>query len=237
MSEKTSPKTIETEKLSGVTGGISGFGGTFGSGINLWQPDSGGSSGGGIGVWQPGGGGEQPIDVSLGEGNDKRDGTSGNDTIQAQGGNDTVWGGAGDDKIFGGQGHDWLQGGAGADEIHGDGGNDYIEGNALGADADGAGDLVFAGDGNDTFAWTKGSGDDVFHGQGGVDTLRLQDVNRDELLAGLRADNTQLLLKAEGDGVYSFVWPNGSPAHDVSGTFTLNGETVTFYNLEKVKIG
>jgi Ca2+-binding RTX toxin-like protein len=228
MSEKTSPKAIETERLSGVSGGISMFGGTFGSGggISIWPGPGGG-----------GGGGEQPIDAHLTQGDDKRDGTSGNDTIHAYGGNDSVWAGAGDDKVFGGEGHDWLQGGTGADEIHGHGGNDYIEGNAVNAAGDGASDLVFAGDGNDTIAWTKGSGDDVIHGQGGTDTLRLQDVSEEELLAGMNAHNTDLMLKPDGDGLFSFVLPNGKTVTDVSGTFTIGGETVTFYNMEKVRIG
>ncbi len=214
MSDRTIPARIEPEALARVSGGID-------------EHNPGGGHGGS----------DQPIDLYLGWGDERADGTNANDTIQGQGGADTIWGGEGRDKIFGDDGNDWLQGGRGADEIHGGRGDDYIEGNGLGATPDGERDLVFAGDGNDTFAWTKGSGSDEFHGNNGVDTLRLQDVSRTELFRNLHTDDPNLQLRHLGSGVYQFVYPNGQVASDVAGSFNLNGESVRFYNLEKVQIG
>jgi Ca2+-binding RTX toxin-like protein len=214
MSEKRAAERISPEKLAAVTGGI--------------------------GEYNPGGGNgssDQPIDVALGWGDDQRDGTGANDTIQGQGGNDTIWAGDGSDKVFGDDGNDWLQGGRGSDEIHGGAGNDWIHGGTTGQAGDGAADRIFAGDGDDTIIWTRGSGNDEIHGQGGVDTLFLQGLSRDELFGALSTDNTNLMLKHEGNGIYSFVNRDGSPAHDVAGTFRINGETVRFYNMEKIRIG
>lgn len=213
MTSSSSPSRLGAEALSGVTGGI--------------------------GEYNPGGGtGQQdkPLDVFLGWGDDKGDGTSGNDTIQGQGGNDSIWGGDGQDKLFGDDGNDWVQGGKGGDELHGGRGDDYVDGGTEGQ-ADGASDRAFMGEGNDTYVWSKGSGNDEVHGNAGIDALLLKGISKEELFNGLRTDDGNLMLKNDGNGTWSFVYRDGSPAYDVAGTFSIGGETVRFYNMEQIRLG
>jgi Ca2+-binding RTX toxin-like protein len=212
MSSRTQPRPIETERLAAVTGGNNPF--------------------------QNFGGGAGESRELSGFANDHT-GTSGNDTIHADAGDDTVRGGDGADKITGNAGHDWLMGGQGADELHGDnyseqwtGGNDGLDG----GEGDAAADKAFAGGGNDSYTWRPGDGNDEFHGEGGTDTLILQGVGRDELANGLNLHQGGLVPKDFGNGYWGFV--NGSgQVQTVSGTFTLGGETVTFYGTEYIKVG
>jgi Ca2+-binding RTX toxin-like protein len=184
-----------------------------------------------------GGGSSGGQDIAMSDAGTSQNGTTGNDTIAANGGNDTVNAGAGNDKVFGNAGTDSISGGAGSDELHGDnpgdawnGANDSLDG-GLG---DRASDTAFGGGGDDTYVWRPGDGNDVFHGQNGFDTLELKNISLDQLQNGLRWNEGGVTPTQNSDGTWSFF--RDGRAQEISGTFTLNGETVTFYGVERIDI-
>lgn len=182
-------------------------------------------------------------------GAERIDGTSAGDSIALFGGDDTALGNLGDDRIEGGDGRDDLAGGGGSDSLRGDGGKDTLsgsdgrdtllggEGNDLlmgGEDADliagGTGaDRIGAGEGDDRILWRVGEGDDEVWGDGGVDTLVLEET-------GL---SLQQILAA-------FVPQHGSPLPrmaagcidltGVTGTFVIGGERIFVSGLERLEV-
>ncbi|WP_199610552.1 calcium-binding protein [Flocculibacter collagenilyticus] len=102
--------------------------------------------------------GLQGDDSISGEaGNDSLSGNVGNDYLSGQEGNDTLFGGLGDDRLSGGEGDDTLDGGVGNDELYG-------------------------GSGNDTFLYRAGDGSDSLDESGGIDTLKLVDLNPEDII-------------------------------------------------------
>lgn len=211
MSEKSEPRKISPEALKGVSGGNNPFQNT----------------GGGPGQ-----------NTRLNDFDNNQMGTGGNDTIHAMGGNDTVNGGAGNDWIEGGSGNDWIVGGAGADEIHGDQAGDQWNGGSDGLDGgagDNAADRVYAGGGDDSYQWRPGDGNDTFWGEAGTDTLVLNNVSLQQFQSGLNLHQWGLTPRDEGNGYWSFRDANGNVA-EISGTFSINGQTVTFYGTEFIRL-
>ncbi|MCX5968476.1 MAG: calcium-binding protein [Cyanobacteria bacterium] len=91
-------------------------------------------------------------------------GTPGDDLIDGFGGDDTISGLAGDDILIGGTGNDSIDGGTGSNRLYGDAGDDSIT-------SSGTGDVVDAGEGNNTIAitsvavggtYTSGAGTDAY---------------------------------------------------------------------------
>ena len=94
-------------------------------------------------------------------GTNKRDilvGTAGRDQIDAMNGRDVVYAGAGDDLITGGRGKDKIFGGNGNDDIDAGKGSDFVmagAGDDIIRSGDGKRDVVFGGDGADTFIFSE----------------------------------------------------------------------------------
>ncbi len=123
------------------------------------------------------------------------------DWLAGGAGDDTLVGSTGNDVLSGGGGTDLLIGGAGNDDILGD--SDYVATSfdwtvtdqpagrffypSVGtlSPADGAADVVYAGDGND-YVWA-GAGNDVIFGEGGDDRLNGNEGN-DIILGGADKD-------------------------------------------------
>jgi Ca2+-binding RTX toxin-like protein len=171
----------------------------------------------------------------TGAGNDTANAGSGNDQAFGEGGNDVLGGGAGQDLLFGGEGHDTLNGGAGQDQLQGGSGDDSLDGGV----GDGATDLAFGGEGNDSFIWAPGDGSDQFQGGSGVDTLMLDNVSLSQLQAALRLEgNTNLQMHVtgqQGSTVVSFTDAAGNPAA-FQGTIVIGGETLRFSEVERIKL-
>jgi Ca2+-binding RTX toxin-like protein len=217
MTAESGPKTVETSALAGVSGGNNPFNIQWGS--------------------PPGGQANRDDNLSGWDNNHQTSG--GNDTIHANGGNDTVDAGDGNDKVTGNAGNDSIIGGWGADELHGDnygegwsGGNDTLHGGG----GDRAADRVFAGGGDDTYTWSPGDGNDEFQGEGGRDTLVLQGITMEQLANGLNLHQGNLRPEPLGSNGWAFVNERGE-AQTISGTFSVNGEMVTFYGVEAIRLG
>ena len=124
-----------------------------------------------------------------GKGDDIVRGAEGDDEVFGNGGNDTLYGHQGNDILRGGDGNDQLIGNDGDDTLYGEGGKDTLCGDAfctfrrlfhdaIGFDPSpstgiddvlfGRNDVLFGGDGDDTFAdgerVTGGPGSDTFFG-------------------------------------------------------------------------
>ena len=135
-------------------------------------------------------------------------GGAGNDTLHGEDGDDTLEGGAGNDKLYGGSGHDTLDGGAGDDLLDGGFGNDTLTGGTgndvlvggFGNDTfvfnanDGADTIKDFDDGTDTIRFEitgltfsrltiTEDGDDVLISYDAEDTIRLQDMDTEDLSA------------------------------------------------------
>lgn len=143
---------------------------------------------------------------------DVLNGGEGNDTIRALAGDDTVDGGTGADFINGEEGNDLLHGGADNDVVDGAAGNDQVFGDAgadtlwgadgndtlEGGDGDdklysGAGaDTLTGGDGSDTFVYRAGDGNDVINDARNADTLILQGLTTDQVVAGYAGNDLVL---------------------------------------------
>lgn len=112
--------------------------------------------------------------IKGGSGDDELHGGECNDTIYGNGGADILYGDEGNDKLYGGDGNDILDGGIG---------NDYLDG----------------GYGNDTYLFKKGYGNDTINnynsGSSDVDTLKLEDINYDEV--DIVVNNRDLVLKVK----------------------------------------
>lgn len=102
-----SPKIIDDNALSGVTGGAAGGGNDSlrGGSANNYIDGLGGND-----------------SVAGGAGNDMVFGGDGNDLVMGNSGNDNVNGGAGDDVLIGGTGADIING----DQVWGAQGNDVV---------------------------------------------------------------------------------------------------------------
>ncbi|MBU8536876.1 calcium-binding protein [Falsiroseomonas tokyonensis] len=169
--------------------------------------------------------------IFAGGGNDIIGSGGGTDEVHAGSGNDFVNAGAGDDKVFGGDGHDTIQGRGGSDELFGEAGNDFLDGGAH----DGVADKAFGGEGNDSFVWAPGDGNDEFHGGNGQDTLLLHGVNLDTLNAALQLYTPGLQMMVDLSGQVSFTNQSGQ-AVSFSGQITIGGETLKFFDVERLQI-
>ena len=117
----------------------------------------------------------------------------GNDIITTGSGNDTITSGAGADIISAGAGDNTITSGAGADSI-----------TVAGSGADGAGNIIDAGSGNDTVVMGTGAGDDTVTLGTGDDTLdaRLTTTSTEKVLvtdfedAGVTVGDTVILAQS-----------------------------------------
>ena len=167
--------------------------------------------------------------IFAGGGNDAVNSGGGTDEIHAGAGDDYVNAGAGDDKAFGGDGNDILDGGAGQDELHGGSGGDAM----TGGHGDHAADKAFGGEGNDSFYWSPGSGNDEFHGEAGTDVLALVGMDLAQFQAALQLYSPGLRMAVDSSGVVSFLNAQNQPA-TFSGQITVGGETLKFFDVERV---
>ena len=93
---------------------------------------------------------------------------------------DVIYGLGGDDVLRGGEGSDELYGGAGDDQVFGDAGNDILRGNS--SSADGIGDRLDGGAGDDIYLFGRGDGNTTINnndaGAGRRDVVRfLEGIN------------------------------------------------------------
>ena len=117
----------------------------------------------------------------------------GNDIITTGSGNDTITSGAGADIISAGAGDNTITSGAGADSI-----------TVAGSGADGAGNIIDAGSGNDTVVMGTGAGDDTVTLGTGDDTLdaRLTTTSTEKVVvtdfedAGVTVGDTVILAQS-----------------------------------------
>jgi len=170
--------------------------------------------------------------VQAGDGSDEVNAGSGNDLVFGQGGNDVLYGQAGQDQLQGGEGNDILDGGAGGDQLFGQDGNDIIDG----GNRDGAADYVEGGAGDDIYVWAPGNGNDTFQGGSGQDMIALTNVTQHQLSQGLNLWTGGLTMHVDHQGYVTFTNASGQPA-SFSGQLTIGGETLTFQDVEKLKIG
>lgn len=187
--------------------------------------------------------------IWSGEGNDVVESGPGDDMMYVGAGDDVVSAGSGHDIVYGGDGNDTINGGSSnfgtgrddllagtvgdQDELYGDAGDDVLDGGAHDRSADNA----YGGADNDTYIWAPGGGNDHFDGGTGSDTLRLHGVSLSDLQAGLALTEGQpnLQMKVSGN-IVSFTDESGNPA-TFSGTFRYGSETVSFSNIEQIKLG
>ncbi|MDQ3377669.1 MAG: hypothetical protein M3533_12360 [Actinomycetota bacterium] len=92
-------------------------------------------------------------------------GSNGPDTVRAGAGNDKILGREGDDRLFGDRGNDRVNGGEGTDTVKGSTGtdtvmggpgNDLVRGGTHKQANDGARDILYCGDGEDTVHFVRG---------------------------------------------------------------------------------
>ncbi len=112
-------------------------------------------------------------------------------TVEGDAGNNTLNGTGFDDNLLGGDGDDKLYGKAGDDVITGGKGDDLLVGGTTG-------DASQAGDGNDTYIWSKGDGNDtirdVSNSLAEVDRLILTDVMPDDVKLERTSGSTSLTI-------------------------------------------
>ena len=157
--------------------------------------------------------------------------TNYSDSVRGGGGSETFHAGDGNDSVAGGSGQDTINGDAGNDLLMGNSGNDVLNGGA-GSDLliGGAGaDRVNGGDGNDVARWQPGEGNDTIDGGTGTDQLILEGVNMtpQQLLAAITVTG----------GAQPSIQGSSVNLTGVSGYITINGERITFANLESVVSG
>ena len=100
--------------------------------------------------------------------------------VDAANNKDVIYGLGGDDVLRGGEGSDELYGGAGDDQVFGDAGNDILRGNS--SSADGIGDRLDGGAGDDIYLFGRGDGNTTINnndaGVGRRDVVRfLEGIN------------------------------------------------------------
>jgi Ca2+-binding RTX toxin-like protein len=112
------------------------------------------------------------------------EGTSANDTaLSGSDQTDSISGYNGDDSLLGGAGDDRLGGGNGADTLTGGIGND----------------LLIGGRGNDTYVFSVGDGQDTIDNLGGgLDTLRFEGIDFNQVASGLMRSGDNLILRVSG---------------------------------------
>jgi Ca2+-binding RTX toxin-like protein len=208
----STPKAIDASELAKVTGGTH---------TDRWGTDGADTIATGDGMDK----------IFAGGGNDHISSGGGTDEVHAGAGSDFVNAGTGDDKVFGGEGNDTIQGRLGSDELHGEGGNDALDGGYR----DGAADKAFGGEGNDTYIWSPGDGNDEFHGGNGQDTLFLHNVNLETFQNAVQLYNPGLQMLLASDGTMSFTDQSGTQV-PFSGQVTIGGETMKFFDVERIKI-
>ena len=146
-----------------------------------------------------------------GDGNDMIWGDVGDGTLRPSDGHDTLMGGAGDDYLDGGDGHDTLVGGAGADSLHGGLGDDLYH--------------------FDNFTDALG---DAISDQGGIDTIRINDIEFSELSIW-NADGKIYIGLASDAGQNLYVWSYyGS---EIEYLVTYAGHTYDLINMTVVDVG
>jgi Ca2+-binding RTX toxin-like protein len=132
-------------------------------------------------------------------------GGAGNDRLNGSSGNDSLYGGEGDDQLYGGLGNDLLDGGAG---------DDYLEG----------------GIGNDTYIFGVGYGQDTINNHDGTigdDTLRLMDLNPDQLWFEKAGNDLVISLVGRTDQVTVNNWYS----HDIYKIGAIEaGDSALVYN-------
>jgi len=210
----TRPKPLTDTELSGATGGAfqqTGAGNDYVTGTGS-------------------------ADVLFsGMGHDTVASGAGNDQVFGEGGSDVLQLGAGNDIGYGGDGNDTINGGAGQDQLQGGAGHDSLDGGA----GDGAADLAFGGEGNDSFIWAPGDGSDQFQGGPGNDTLQLDNVTLSQLQSALTLEgntNLQMQVASTPQGpVITFTDAAGNPA-TFQGTITIGGETLRFSEIERIQL-
>ncbi|MEW8030127.1 MAG: calcium-binding protein [Candidatus Thiodiazotropha sp.] len=96
---------------------------------------------------------------------------------------DFIAGYNGDDTLIGGAGGDRLEGGNGADTLMGGAGNDQLVG----------------GRGDDTYIFNAGDGQDIIDNLGGgLDTLRFEGIDFNQVASGLMRSGDNLILRVSG---------------------------------------
>lgn len=131
--------------------------------------------------------------VVGGGGNDRLLGQAGNDEMGGDSGSDEMLGGGGNDRMFGGGGKDELKGGGGNDLLVGDGGADKLFGQA-------GKDILIGGKANDILAGGGGTDLFVFARNGGRDTIRDFNANREHIEITSGASRyAQLTIRQNGD--------------------------------------
>ncbi len=112
------------------------------------------------------------------------EGTAGDDAALNGGDQaDFIAGYNGDDGLSGGAGDDRLEGGNGADTLAGGAGNDRLIG----------------GRGDDTYVFNAGDGQDLIDNSGGgIDTLRFEGIDFNQVASGLMRSADNLILRVSG---------------------------------------
>ncbi|MGQ0672374.1 MAG: M10 family metallopeptidase C-terminal domain-containing protein [Hyphomicrobium sp.] len=178
-------------------------------------------------------------DVIYGNAADNRlEGGAGNDEIYGKGGVDRLFGGEGNDHLNGGAENDTLSGGehddylvgdTGRDTLLGGTGNDFLDGgvnrDGTGGIADGIGDVLMGGAGNDQY-FISDRTDEIWELSGGSDTADkvYTNLNRFSLASTARLVGDVEVLEFAGTG--DFTGTGNSLANVIvggAGTDTLMG--------------
>ncbi|MBU8536569.1 calcium-binding protein [Falsiroseomonas tokyonensis] len=224
----TNPEAIESSALSKVSGGQQAQGTPGHDTITTGHENDLVFGQGGSDLISTGQGDDQ---VQAGDGDDNVQGGDGQNLLFGEAGNDFMHSGEGNDQLQGGQGNDILLGGGGTDQIFGGDGNDIMDGGAN----DGSADYVKGGMGDDSFVWAPGSGNDSFQGGPGQDTITLPSVTLQQLQSGLNMWTGGLTMQVNSEGYVTFTNAQGQPV-SFAGQLTINGETLTFQDVEKLRI-
>jgi Ca2+-binding RTX toxin-like protein len=125
---------------------------------------------------------------------------------------DLIVTGDGEDVLFGRAGDDTLQGGDGHDTLIGGTGADSLDG----------------GHGDDVIRWHPGEGDDTVSGGEGHDTLVLEDAfgSYDDLIRAMTVSGGSPMVEG---GMLN--------VRGLTGTISIQGQTISFSGLEKIQLG
>ena len=140
-----------------------------------------------------------------GEGNDTLISTAGNDNLNGGNGDDLLDASAstGNDSLQGGNGNDTLRGGDGQDNMDAGNGNDLIDASAGSVAAQGNGDFIEPGLGQDTVighsgAWLYGGGTEMSYGD-------ISGVGGLTIVSGLRGVGTAISGDGRINSNFSFI--------------------------------